>query len=94
MDKKEARQIISTELESFRDKPYYELVQMINAEPITGERTSPSGKLYQIEIQVFWDDKPKGNIRVSGSIDDGGLRAFFPLTEDFIKSPLNGFVGE
>ena len=91
---KEARQIINTELELFRGKPYSELVQMIDAEPITGERTSPSGQFYQIEIQAYWDDKPNGNIRVSGSIDDGGLRAFAPLTEDFIKSPSDQFVGE
>jgi hypothetical protein len=69
-------------------------MQMINAEPITGNRVGASGACYQIEIQASWDDKPNGNIRVVGSIDDGGLRAFFPLTEDFIKSPLNEFVGE
>ncbi len=94
MDKIEARQIISTELELFRGKAYSELVQMIDAEPITGERTSPNGQWYQFEIQAFWDDKPNGIIRVSGSIDGGGLRAFAPLTEDFIKSPSNEFVGE
>ena len=67
---------------------------MIDAEPITGARTSLSGQLYQIEIQAFWGDKPNGNIRVSGSIDDGELRVFTPLTEDIIKSPSNEFVGE
>ena len=67
---------------------------MIDAEPITGERTGPSGKWYQIEIQAFWDGKPDGDIRVMGSIDDGGWRAYFPLCEDFIKSPSNEFVGE
>lgn len=94
MNKEEAKQIIRAELESFRAKPYSELVQMIDAEPITGERTGPSGEGYQIEIQAFWDNKPNGNIRVTGSIDDGGWRAFFPLGDDFIKSPSNEFVGE
>jgi hypothetical protein len=28
------------------------------------------------------------------SIDDGGLRAFYPITEDFIMSPSGAFVGE
>lgn len=82
------------ELKPFRNKPYSELVQMINAEPITIVRISSNGKSYQIEIQAFWDDKPKGNLRVSAAIDDGGARAFFPITEDFIKSPSNEFVGE
>ena len=40
------------------------------------------------------DAKPDNNIRVSVSIDDGGLRAFFPMTDDFIMSPSGAFVGE
>ncbi len=56
MNKEEARQIIKTELESFRAKPYAELVQMIDAEPFTGERTGPGGEWYQFEIEVFGDD--------------------------------------
>ncbi len=87
MNKEEAKQIIRNELESLRAKPYSELVRMIDAEPISGDRTSPSGKWYQIEIEVFWEHEPGGNIRVQGSIDDGGWRAFSPLGDDFIKSP-------
>lgn len=49
---------------------------------------------YQVEIQVFWDDRQGGNVRVAGSIDDGAWRAFVPLTRDFIKAPDGSFVGE
>ncbi len=94
MNKKEAGKIISIELKPFRGKPYSELVQMINAEPFNIVKVSSNGKSYQIEIHAIWDDKPEGNIRVSGSIDDGGIRAFFPMTEAFIKSPSDEFVGE
>lgn len=94
MNKNEARQIIRAELEPYRAKPYSELTEMIDAEPVIGEATGPGGTLYQIEIQAFWDGKPNGDIRVIGSIDDGGWRAIFPLTEDFIKSPSDKFVGE
>jgi len=94
MDKKEAKLIIQELLQALRDKPYSELVQMIDTKPITGERKGPSGTCYQIELQAIWDDKANGNIRVMGSIDDGGLRAFVPLTDDFIKSPSNEFIGE
>lgn len=87
MNKEEARQILQGELEAFRVKSHAELVKLIDAEPIAGERASPSGKWYQIEIQVFWDKKPSGDIRVIGSIDVGGLESFVPLTDDFIKSP-------
>ena len=27
-------------------------------------------------------------------VDDGGLRAFVPLTEDFIMAPDGSFIGE
>ncbi|MGB2862528.1 MAG: hypothetical protein WBC05_04310 [Sedimentisphaerales bacterium] len=94
MNKEEAKHIVQAELESYRAKPYSELVQMIDAESVTGEFIGPSGKRYQIEIQAFWDDKSNGNIRVLGAIDDGGLRALVPLTDSFIKSPSNEFVGE
>ena len=49
---------------------------------------------YQGEIRVFWDAEPDGAIRVMASIDDGGWRAFVPLTEDFILAPDGTFVGE
>ena len=94
MNKEEAKKIIQAELEHFRAKPYAELIQMIGAGPITGERIGPSGQWYQIEVEAFWDGQPDGDIRVLGSIDDGGLRAFSPLSDDFIKSPSDQFVGE
>lgn len=94
MDKEEAKQIIKAELEPYRAKPYSELVQMINAGPVTGAVVGASGKRYQIEIQAFWDSKPNGNVRIIGAIDDGGWRAFIPLTDGFIKSPSNEFIGE
>ncbi len=93
MKKKEAKQIISVELEQYKAKPHSELAQMIDEEPITGVRSSPSGKNCQIEIQAFWDDSPDGNIRVMGSIDDGGWKSFVPLNDSFIKTPLNEFIG-
>jgi len=36
---------------------------------------------------VFWDGRPGGDIRVLASIDDGGWRAFFPLTETLVVTP-------
>lgn len=94
MNKEEAKQVVHAELESYRTKLYSELVQMIGAGPANSEVTSPSGRRYQVEIEAFWDDKPSGNIRVVGGIDDGCWRAFVPLTDGFIKSPSNEFVGE
>jgi hypothetical protein len=94
MNKSEARRIIIRELELFRKKLFSELTKMVDGEPYTKTVISDSGISYQVEIQAIWDDKPDGNVRVLGSIDDGGIRAFFPLTESFIKTPSDEFVDE
>ena len=93
MNKQEAKNIIQNELKKYRLKSYDELKEIID-NPITYEMPLPKGAKYQIEIETFWDDKPNGNIRVIGSIDDGGIRAFVPITDDFIKSPSGKFIGE
>jgi hypothetical protein len=35
--------------------------------------TAASGAVYQIEIDVCWDGTENSNVRVIGSIDNGGL---------------------
>jgi len=94
MNKQEAKEIASKQLEAYRTRPYKELSKMIKAEPINFQVRRLSGVLYNIEIQAFWDDKPNGNIRVMCSIDDGGWRSYSPMSTDFIKSPADEFVGE
>lgn len=42
---------------------------------------------YQIEVQAFYDDPKTGTLRVIVAVDDGGLSAFMPLTEDFLIDP-------
>ena len=78
--------MIKSELEVFEMKSWSDLADLMNAEPIAFGRTGPDGKEYQIEIGIFWDDTPNKDIRVIGSIDDGGIRAYFPLTRGFIKT--------
>lgn len=95
MDKALALAILGKELATFREKSYSELVLMIDREPtLSVERSAPSGALYYVEMQVFWDDKPGGDIRVMGSIDDGGLRAFVPLIVSFVMGPSGALEGE
>ena len=93
MDKKEAHQILAKHLQDFRGKSYADLKRLLT-EQDTIEVTAPSGNSYQIEIQAVWDDRPDGNLRIIGNIDDGGLRALVPLSDDFIISPDGRFVGE
>lgn len=91
MDKDEARQIAQEYLVELRQLSYQELCEL-KAETV--ERVGPSGAIYQVETLSFWDDDEGGDIRVIVSVDDGGWRAFHPLSEGFIMAPDGTFVGE
>jgi hypothetical protein len=86
VDKVEARSVLLAQLEDWGRRSYAELVREVG-QSRQFEATGRSGTRYQVDVQVRWDDKPNGDIRVLGSIDDGGLRAFAPLTADFILGP-------
>ena len=94
MNKEEAKIILESKLAEYRAMTYLELVSFIDTEPHTSEITSKNDNWYQIEIQFFWDDKLNNDIRVIGSIDDGGKSVYKPLTSSFIMSPVGAFVGE
>ena len=93
MDDQEARRLLQEQLDSYRQLPYAALAARIGSEEHL-EVGGPSGTSYQIEILVRWDSIPEGKVRVNGAVDDGGLRAFFPLCSDFLMAPDGTFVGE
>jgi hypothetical protein len=93
MDSAEARSVLAAELARYRSQSY-EALQRLLRTPDTYEVSGPSGTKYQVEIQAVWDRRHGGDLRVLGAIDDGGLRAFVPLTDDFIIAPNGTFVGE
>ena len=93
MNKEEAIGVLNTSLSKYRAKSYNELQYLLN-EQDTLEVKAESGAKYQLEIQAVWDDKKDGNLRVMCSIDDGGLRAFKPISNDFIITPNGTFIGE
>ncbi len=72
---------------------YRELQQFLG-NPVSIDVLGTSGQRYGIETEAFWDDKRGGDLRVIVAIDDGGWRAFVPLTDDFIKTSDDQFVGE
>ena len=77
MNRPEAKAILHEQLQRFVEggRPRLEALAETGAAD-TFEIASQSAT-YQIEIQCFRDgDK----LLVVGSIDDGGIRAFFPLT--------------
>lgn len=96
MDKREAKAILRDRLQHLKQFPYAELRRRV-LDPACcehGEVMGSSGVTYQFSVQAFWDDKKEGRIRVMASIDDGGWRAFLPMTDDFIIAPDGSFVGE
>jgi hypothetical protein len=83
MDNAEAREVLKHHLAHYRPLSYDELVRR-QGRVETAELTAASGQTYQLEVQFSWDHGKGGAIRVLGTVDDGGWRAFRPLTEDFI----------
>jgi len=94
MNKHEAQTLLAAKLAEYRDRSYAELTKKVGGQEDYYEMTGPSGAEYQTEILFFWDDKAGGNLRVAGSIDDGGWRAYLPLTDSFIVASDGSFVGE
>jgi len=94
MDENEARGLVQAELADLRRASYAQLVERLLDKQETFERLGATGARYAVEIQAMWDGKPQGNLRVMASIDDGGLRSFVPLSDDFIRAPDGSFVGE
>ena len=93
MDNAAARAILLKELSAYRDRSYAELTALIGPEAFRREVTQ-DGVTYQLVIDLVWDDQPNGPVRVIGSVDNGGWRAFVPVSESFIKAPDGSFVDE
>ena len=94
MNKAEARAELSRIVAEYRQKSYDYWESRIGGEPVILAPVAESGGEYQVEIEAFWDDRKRENIRVLFSIDDGGWRAYYPMTEDFIIAKDGSFVGE
>jgi hypothetical protein len=86
MNNAEAKAILSKELRAFAARPYNELVGLMRRTEVNNV-VGVSGVSYQIELNIFWDFEPEKDLRIMGSIDDGGWRAILPLTESLIMKP-------
>lgn len=87
MDKVEAQKILSKQMERFGRRDYYELQKLVESKHVEAfEVNGATGTRYGVEVQFFWDNGGKSRVRVVGSIDDGGIRAFFPLTQTLLVS--------
>ncbi len=71
MNRAEALEVLSEEMERYRKRSYEELKTLIG-EVDAHETKARSGTAYNLEIQVFWEgNSAVGDLRVIGSIDDG-----------------------
>jgi hypothetical protein len=93
MNKDVAYVLIDAELRRLLELPYAELINLIET-PETKLVVGEDGKSYQLEIAAIWDIARGEDVRVIVSVDDGGWRAFKPLTQDFVMRPDGSFVDE
>ena len=95
MNDEEAKQVLDGVVAALRREPYATLVDRYLDESDGYAVVAESGVEYQVEVQAFWDSpRQPGNLRVIIAIDDGGWRAFHPLSTDFIVASDGSFVGE
>jgi hypothetical protein len=90
----EAQAILRRQVEHLRRTSYAELCTQLD-EPQAFEVESPSGRVFQLEVLTFLDDKRARDLRVIVAIDDStGMRVFDYLSASFIMAPDGSFVGE
>lgn len=85
MKKTELLLHLNQEIERLKQKRYQELLKL--TEEVETRQSGEGDSFYQVEIQAFYDNKMAGTLRVIVAIDDGGLRTFKPLTDDFLITP-------
>ena len=99
MNRSKALCILEGRLAHYRTKTWDELHALVEDGFVVRnthyeEVVCESGSVYQIRINVYWDDKRRQHLRVVGAIDDGGWRAFVPHTSSFIVDSKGHFFDE
>ena len=93
MSRQAAQALLVEEIQRYRSRTYEELLRL-RTEVDDYELVGPSGILYGIEVNAFWDSGKPGDLRVIMAIDGGEVSAGRPISEGFIISPDGSFVGE
>jgi hypothetical protein len=87
MNEEEAKGILRAEVIKLRPGGYDGLVARLAGRQERFDVVGLSGATYHIEFEGFWDDGEGKSLRVVGSVDDGGGRAFLPFTDSFTVDP-------
>ena len=94
MDKNAYLDLLAPIVADHRSFGYAFWLPFLTGDVIVLDVAAPDGTKCCVEINAMWDDKPNSDIRVIASIDDGGWRAFVPVSDSFIIAPDGTFVGE
>ncbi len=86
MNSNEAAAVLAQHLAAFAQRCYTELAAIVD-QPQSAHAVGDSGTACQIEFNVFYDSGAKRDLRIVGSIDDGGWRAALPMTKTEIMKP-------
>jgi hypothetical protein len=90
VNRAEAKSIADGVCAEWEARRYADVVPLVGKLEVV-ERTGPSGVAYQLEINVMWDDRPGGAIRVLVTADDGSFRGSFrPEAADCLIEPEPG----
>ncbi len=84
MNTQDAKKVLDSLERDLESRSYAYWKERVEGEPECFELKSELGIPYQIEIEAFWDDKAGGDIKVSCTIDDGGIRAYSPLSRGIL----------
>ena len=93
MNRDEARALLAAHLAGYRPYPHSRLAELVGSVE-TADVRGADGTVYQLEVEFFWDNKKKGDIRVLAAIDGGPISSLRPMTDDFIKAADGTYVGE
>jgi hypothetical protein len=93
MNRHEAKAILKDEFAKLAALSYRELVACLLDRKERFDVAGPSGARYHVELEASWDDVPEGNLRIVGTIDDGGWRRLLPLAEVAIRAADGSFAG-
>lgn len=93
MNNELALDLLAVAMAEYRALPYASLAERVDGDDHR-DVVGPDGRSYQVEVQVMWAQLKPGPVLVIGSVDDGGWRAWSPLTRSFVMRPDGSFVGE
>ncbi len=80
------RAILKRELAALVSRPYAELAARVGE--IETREYDIEGMKCQMELEIMWDSREGGDLRIFATMDDGGWRTFHPYTDsEFVPKP-------